>query len=98
MIIPDEYIKRTSSTIPFGYELVTENDTFLKPIPEQLEALGVAEQMIVNEEVSLQAACDWLEYKTERRISTPGLKKHIDKKYGKRDERLGDQPTSLLAR
>ena len=92
------YIKRTSSTIPFGYELENESDTFLKPIPEQLEALDVAEQMIVNEEVSLQAACDWLEYKTDRRISTPGLKKHIDKKYGKRDERLGAEPTSLLAR
>ena len=98
MIIPDEYIKRTSSTIPFGYELVTENDTFLKPIPDQLEALTVVEQMILNEEISLQAACDWLEYKTDRRLSTPGLKKHIDKKYGKRHERLGEEPTSLLAR
>ena len=98
MFLPDDYIRRTSSTIPFGYELENESDTFLKPIPEQLEALDVAEQMIVNEEVSLQAACDWLEYKTDRRISTPGLKKHIDKKYGKRDERLGAEPTSLLAR
>ena len=42
--------------------------------------------MIVNEEVSLQAACDWLEYTTDRSISTPGLKKHIDKKYGTRNE------------
>ena len=97
-MLTKNYIKRTSSTIPFGYELENESDTFLKPIPEQLEALDVAEQMIVNEEVSLQAACDWLEYKTDRRISTPGLKKHIDKKYGKRDERLGVEPTSLLAR
>ncbi len=54
--------------------------------------------MVVNEEVSLQAACDWLEYKTDRRMSAPGLKKHIDKKYGLRSERLGNQPTSLLAR
>ena len=97
-MLTKNYIKRTSSTIPFGYELENESDTFLKPIPEQLEALDVAEQMIVNEEVSLQAACDWLEYKTDRRISTPGLKKHIDKKYGKRDERLGAEPRSLLAR
>ena len=97
-MLTKNYIKRTSSTIPFGYELENESDTFLKPIPEQLEALDVAEQMIVNEEVSLQAACDWLEYKTDRRISSPGLKKHIDKKYGKRDERLGAEPTSLLAR
>jgi len=97
MIIPEGYIKRTTSTIPFGYEF-DELTGYLKPIPEQLEALETVETMIVNEEVSLQAACDWLEYTTDRSISTPGLKKHIDKKYGKRNERLGDQSSSLLAR
>ena len=71
---------------------------YLKPIEEELEALQIAENMVVNEEVSLQAACDWLEYKTDRRMSAPGLKKHIDKKYGLRSERLGTEPTSLLAR
>ena len=96
-MVPDGYIKRTTSTIPFGYEF--DNRTgYLKPIEDELEALQIAENMIVNEEVSLQAACDWLEYKTGRSISTPGLKKHIDKKYGKRDERLGNQSASLLAR
>lgn len=96
-MIPDGYIKRTTSTIPFGYEF--DNRTgYLKPIEDELEALQIAENMIVNEEVSLQAACDWLEYKTGRSISTPGLKKHIDKKYGTRSERLGNQSTSLLAR
>ena len=91
------YIKRTTSTIPFGYEF--DNRTgYLKPIEDELEALQIAENMIVNEEVSLQAACDWLEYKTGRSISTPGLKKHIDKKYGTRSERLGNQSASLLAR
>ena len=94
----NEYIKRTSSTIPFGYELVDESSTYLKPVEEELDALQVAENMVVNEEVSLQAACDWLEYKTGRRISSPGLKKHVDKKYGLRSERLGTEPTSLLAR
>ena len=97
MIVPDGYIKRTTSTIPFGYEF--DNKTgYLKPIEDELEALQIAENMIVNEEVSLQAACDWLEYKTGRSISTPGLKKHIDKKYGTRSERLGNQSASLLAR
>ena len=95
--MPDGYIKRTTSTIPFGYEF--DNRTgYLKPIEDELEALQIAENMIVNEEVSLQAACDWLEYKTGRSISTPGLKKHIDKKYGTRSERLGNQSASLLAR
>jgi hypothetical protein len=97
-LVPEGYIKRTTSTIPFGYELDTLTN-HLKPIEEQeLDALQVAENMIVNEEVSLQAACDWLEYKTDRRISTPGLKKHVDKKYGKRNERLGNESASLLAK
>ena len=92
------YIKRATSTIPFGYELDNEASSFLKPIEEELEALQIAENMVVNEEISLQAACDWLEYKTDRRISTPGLKKHIDKKYGTRNERLGTESSSLLSR
>ena len=96
-LLPDGYIKRVTSTIPFGYELSKKYDTFLKPITEQIAALEIAEGMIVDEGISLQAACDWLEYKTERRISVPGLKKHIDKKYGTRDERLGNQSSSLLA-
>ena len=92
------YIKRATSTIPFGYKMDDESSSFLKPIETELEALQIAENMVVNEEISLQAACDWLEYKTGRRISSPGLKKHVDKKYGLRSERLGTEPSSLLAR
>ena len=92
------YIKRATSTIPFGYQLAEEASSFLKRVEEELKALQIAENMVVNEEISLQAACDWLEYKTDRRMSAPGLKKHIDKKYGLRSERLGTEPTSLLAR
>ena len=95
MLLPDGYMKRKTSTIPFGYEL-DDVTGYLKPIEEQLEALQIAENMIVNEEMSLQAAVDWLEFKTNRKISTPGLKKHIDKKYGKRHERLGEESSSLL--
>ncbi len=95
MLLPDGYMKRKTSTIPFGYELDTTTG-YLKPIEDQLEALQVVENMIVNEEISLQAGVDWLEYKTDRKISTPGLKKHIDKKYGKRHERLGEESSSLL--
>ena len=96
----NEYIKRKTSTIPFGYE-ESEDEGYLKPIPEQVEALKVAEDLVVGESISLQDACDWIEYKTNRRISPPGLKKHIDKKYGKRQqrlERLGKESTSLLDR
>ena len=96
----DEYIKRRTSTIPFGYE-ESEDEGYLKPIPEQIETLKVAEDLVVGESISLQDACDWIEYETKRRISPPGLKKHIDKKYGKRQqrlERLGKESTSLLDR
>jgi len=96
-MLPDGYIKRATSTIPFGY-VYDEVTGHLKPIEEELEALQTVENMIVNEEVSLQTAVDWLEYETGRKISTPGLKKHIDKKYGTRTERLGRESSSLLAR
>ena len=101
MILEEDYIKRRTSTIPFGYELDTENPKYLKPIPDQLEVLEVAEDLITGESVSLQDACDWIEYETHRKITHTGLKKHIDKKYGKREERLarlGKESTSLLDR
>ena len=94
------YIKRKTSTIPFGYEESDETGYF-KPIPDQIEALQVAEDLVAGESISLRDACDWIEYKTKRRISPAGLKKHIDKKYGKREQRiarLGEEPTSLLDR
>ena len=96
-MLPDGYIKRTTSTKPFGNELSRING-YLKPIPEQIDALEIVEKMIIDDEISLQEAVDWLEYKTDRSMSRAGLKKHIDKKYGKRSERLGTESRSLLAR
>jgi len=96
----DEYIKRKTSTIPFGYES-SEVEGYLKPVPDQIEALEVAEDLVTAESISLRDACDWIEFKTQRSITATGLKKHIDKKYGKREqriERLGAEPTSLLDR
>ena len=94
------YIKRRTSTIPFGYE-ESDEEGYLKPIPDQLEALQIAEDLVTGESISLQDACDWIEFKTKRSITAAGLKKHIDKKYGKREQRiarLGEEPTSLLDR
>ena len=96
----EEYIKRKTSTIPFGYES-SEVKGYLKPVPDQLEALEVAEDLVASESISLRDACDWIEFKTKRSITAAGLKKHIDKKYGKREQRiarLGEKPTSLLDR
>ena len=80
--------RRTSSTIPFGYELSQEDSQYLEPIEEQIEALKAVEEMIVNEEISLRDGCYWLENHTGRSLSPAGLKKIIDKKYGTRQERL----------
>tara|TARA_B110001454_G_C12313583_1_gene264708 strand:- start:49 stop:348 length:300 start_codon:yes stop_codon:yes gene_type:complete len=94
------YIKRKTSTIPFGYE-TSEIEGYFKPIPEEIEALKVAEDLVAGESISLRDACDWIEFKTYRSITPAGLKKHIDKKYGKREqrlERLGTESTSLLDR
>ena len=44
----DDYIKRKTSTIPFGYE-ESEDEGYLKPIPEQIETLKVAEDLVVGE-------------------------------------------------
>ena len=56
---------------------------------EQLDSLKLVESMVVKEEISLAMATDWLEYKTKRSLSPRGLQKIIDKKYGRREERLG---------
>ena len=39
MFRPDNYIRRTSSTVPFGYELDADFEGYLKPIPEHIEML-----------------------------------------------------------
>ena len=37
MFIPDNYIRRTSSTVPFGYELDADFEGYLKPIEEEMK-------------------------------------------------------------
>ena len=92
------YIKRRTSTIPYGYELDTEEEGYLKPIPSQINALEVVSEMVQGDEISLAVAVDWLEASTNRTMSRMGLKKHIDKKYDKREEEIGNKFESLLDR
>jgi hypothetical protein len=89
MDIPEGYIRRATSTIPFGYE-ISEVQGWLQPIEEELNSLKLISDMIANEEISLRMGSEWLEYKTGRRMSPRGLQKHIDKTYGTRQERLGN--------
>ena len=88
--IPEGFIRRKTSTIPFGYKLSDDVKGYLEPIQIEIESLQLIEQMIVGEEISLQMGSDWLEYKTGRSNTPRGLQKHIDTKYGRRSERLGE--------
>ena len=82
-MIPEGYIRKRSSTIPFGYELDNNTKGFLKPIPEQLDVLKEVSMAVHNQEISLGVGVDWLEAETNRTMSRMGLKKYVDKKYKK---------------
>lgn len=75
-----ESIRRSSSTIPFGYKLDENNTELLNPIPEQLEELDKMITMINDKTLSLREASLFLEHKTGRFISHMGLKKIADKR------------------
>jgi hypothetical protein len=77
------YITRASSTIPFGYEMDEDTDSFLKPIEEELKVLKEVSEAVFHGEISLGIGVDWLEAETGRKMSRPGLKKHVDKVYGR---------------
>ena len=55
-MIPDGYIKRASSTIPFGYESDDMLEGYLKPIPEELIVLKEVAAAVFNGEISLGIA------------------------------------------
>ena len=74
-------MRRSSSTIPFGYKLDEGNVELLTAIPEQLEQLDKMIIMIKEKTLSLREAAIFLEHKTGRTISHMGLKKIADKRY-----------------
>tara|TARA_R110002012_G_scaffold266559_1_gene450150 strand:+ start:193 stop:471 length:279 start_codon:yes stop_codon:yes gene_type:complete len=86
--IPEGYIRKKSSTIPFGYEVDENYKGYLKPIVEEIEVLHEVSKAIQRQEISLGVGVDWLEAETNRTMSRMGLKKHVDKLYKK--------PNSLL--
>ena len=83
MFIPDNYIRRTSSTIPFGYELDADFEGYLKPINNELKILKEVSEAVFHGEISLGIGVDWLEAETGKQMSRPGLKKDVDKVYGR---------------
>lgn len=80
--------QRTSSTIPFGYELAKDNKT-LKPIETQLKILKTVADLVQQETLSLREGSLWIEEKTGRPLSHTGLKKIID------NGRLETEPPEL---
>ncbi len=71
-------MKRSSSTIPFGYKL-NDNNT-LDEVPEELEALASIVPMIKDNSLSLREGSMYLTDLTGRSISHTGLKKIADKR------------------
>lgn len=75
-----ENMRRTSSTIPFGYKLNEDNSELLDAIPEELQALDKILPLIKNKTLSLREGSLWLTHETGRSISHMGLKKIAERK------------------
>jgi len=75
-----EIMRRTSSTIPFGYKLNEDNKELLDVVPEEIEALDKIIPMIKDKTISLREGSMWLTHETGRSISHMGLKKIADRK------------------
>ena len=82
-LVPDNYKRRTSSTVPLGYEDDGLIDGYLKAIPQELEVLKEVAESVYLGEISLGVGVDWLEAETGRSMSKMGLKKYVYKKYGR---------------
>jgi hypothetical protein len=70
-------MRRTSSTIPFGYKL-SKDSKYLEVIPEELKSLKEIKNLVQSKSLSLREGANWLYYQTGRPISHVGLKKIID--------------------
>ncbi len=70
-----ESIRRSSSTIPFGYKLSESNNEVLEPVQKELEMLDKVLPLIREKTLSLREGSMWLTHQTGRSISHMGLKK-----------------------
>jgi hypothetical protein len=76
-------MRRTSSTIPFGYRISSKDSKTLEEVPEELEVLLEIKKLVSSKVLSLREGSAWIEHKTGRKLSHVGLKKMVD------NERLG---------
>jgi len=73
-------MRRSSSTIPFGYKLDDNNTELLTPVSDELDALDKVLPMIRDKTLSLREGSMWLESTTGRKLSHMGLKKIAEKR------------------
>lgn len=78
LFLPRLHMRRTSSTIPFGYKL-SKDPHYLEPVPEEQEELEHIKDLVKSKALSLRDGADWLSFSTGRTLSHVGLKKIIDK-------------------
>lgn len=70
-----ESMRRSSSTIPFGYKLSESDNQMLEPVQEELQMLDKILPMVKDKTISLREGSMWLTHETGRSISHMGLKK-----------------------
>ena len=73
-LVPDNYVRRKSSTVPFGYEDDGLIEGYLKAIPQELSVLREVAESVYLGEISLGVGVDWLEAETGKKMSRMGLK------------------------
>jgi hypothetical protein len=73
-------MRRSSSTIPYGYKLDDDNTELLTPVTSELDALDKVLPMIKDKTLSLREGSVWLESTTGRKLSHMGLKKIAEKR------------------
>jgi len=70
-----ENLRRSSSTIPFGYKLSESDNQMLEPVQKELQMLDKILPMVKDKTISLREGSMWLTHETGRSISHMGLKK-----------------------
>ena len=70
-----ENLRRSSSTIPFGYKLSESDNQMLEPVQKELQKLDKILPMVKDKTISLREGSMWLTHETGRSISHMGLKK-----------------------
>ena len=76
-----QLIKKKGPTIPFGYKTSEKHKGYFEPVQSEIDSLDLMVNYVKGKGLSLREACDWLYYKTDRKISPAGLLKIINTRY-----------------